>query len=287
MAAKSASNLPYCAQVVKDHDPDRFLLSLLSPESGREALWALFAFNYEIAKTREVVSDTQLGLIRLQWWRDAITAIYERGSVPEHDIVQALAKAIDAHDLPQESFETLIYAREFDLEDTLPAHLEGTLNYADFTSAPLMRLALIACGDEPDLEPVQPVAVNYALVGLLRAVLFHASQRRCYLPQDLLEQAGIQAHDLYENRNLARLPDVIGAVASEFVGGIESDSRFLSLSQKLAEMYWLQLRRAGFDVFSSRLRVPPPFKALKLALLALFGRFEPKTIDTNADNMVL
>src|SRR5688572_600358 len=136
------SSLSYCGQHVRGNDPDRFLLSMFAPPERREALWALFAFNHEIAKTREVVSETQLGLIRLQWWRDAITKIYEGGDVPEHEILKVLAPAILEHNLSRDHFNTLVYAREFDLENVCPANMDGLLSYADFTSTPLMNLAL-------------------------------------------------------------------------------------------------------------------------------------------------
>ena len=49
--------------LVQRHDPDRYLLSLFAPARHRAALWALYAFNHEIAKTREVVTETTMGLI--------------------------------------------------------------------------------------------------------------------------------------------------------------------------------------------------------------------------------
>jgi NADH dehydrogenase [ubiquinone] 1 alpha subcomplex assembly factor 6 len=91
----------------------------------REALWALFAFNYEIAKTREVVSETALGLARLQWWREAIGNIYGGGEFPQHEILKALAPAIKTHGLTSEYFDTLVYAREFDLENICPRRWTG------------------------------------------------------------------------------------------------------------------------------------------------------------------
>ena len=52
--------ISYCGETVRKHDPDRFLLSMFAPPESREALWALYAFNHEIAKTREVVTETQV-----------------------------------------------------------------------------------------------------------------------------------------------------------------------------------------------------------------------------------
>jgi phytoene synthase len=257
------------AAAVKRHDPDRFLMTLMMPQSAREDLCNLFAFNYEIAKTRETVSETQLGLIRLQWWREAVQAIYERGNVPEHEVLKGLAQTIQKHDLPQSHFETLIYAREFDLEDMVPSNLEGTLNYADYTSTPLMKLAVQITGGDPDIEPVQPIATNYALAGLLRAVLFHAAQRRCYLPLDLLNAAGISISNFYENRDLEALPSVISSVAGQCVPGIRTDQRFLKLSQALAMMYVRHLAACGFDVFHPKALISPHFKEIRLFLAAL------------------
>ena len=81
-------SLTYCGNLVRQQDPDRFLLSLFVPAKVRPALWALYAFNYEIAKTREVVSETATGLIRLTWWREAIDEIYQGRPVRQHQVVQ-------------------------------------------------------------------------------------------------------------------------------------------------------------------------------------------------------
>src|SRR5947208_3175404 len=77
-----------CMDTVRRYDRDRFLLGLTVPAKRRAALWALFAFNHEIAKTREVVSEPTLGLIRLQWWRDALDQLYQ-GNILQHEVLTA------------------------------------------------------------------------------------------------------------------------------------------------------------------------------------------------------
>lgn len=258
------SELSYCGDVVKRHDPDRFLLSMFEEAERREDLWALFAFNHEIAKTREVVTETQLGLIRLQWWRERIAALYEKGEVPEHEGLKALAGAIERHDLPRDLFDTLIYAREFDLEDVLPGNVEGLVNYADFTSSPLLKLALMVLGDDAESEPVQPVAVSFALAGVLRSVSFHARARRCYLPEDLLKQVGQRMDHLYEGKAAKGLPDVVREVAEQRVEGIRGYSGLVKRTDRLSRIYFKQLKSLGYNVFDYRLSQPPPFKALRV-----------------------
>ncbi len=266
-------DISYCGQLVKEHDPDRFLISMLMRPESREALWALFAFNHEIAKTREVVSETQLGHIRLQWWRDAIAGIYDGGEVLEHEVIKPLAEAIRAHDLPREYFDSLLHAREFDLEDMAPAHLEGLLIYADHTQTPLMKLAVQMTGDDPELEPVQPVAINYALAGILRAVPFHKAQGRSYLPVDLMAANGLTLQKLpasdLSSSTYSELCEIIEKVMVERVVGLRPKSRFLRASDHLAQMYFNQIKKHKFNLFAPKMAVPPAFKELRLLVASL------------------
>jgi NADH dehydrogenase [ubiquinone] 1 alpha subcomplex assembly factor 6 len=260
------SKLSYCGEMVRAQDPDRFMIAMLCPPARRAALWALLAFNMEIARTRSVVSETQLGLIRLQWWREAIAEIYEGRAPRRHEVIEPLAVAIREHDLPRELFETLVYAREFDLEDTLPGTLEGLLNYADFTTAPLFALALRILGENPDPEPVRPVAVNYALAGIMRSVPYFARARRCLLPEDLMKAHGQSVNALYDGKPAEGLKAVIRAVAECRVAGIRTQSRFLRAADALSGIYLRQVRGVHFDVFSPRMAQEPPLKALRLLL---------------------
>src|SRR5437588_12374331 len=65
-----ADRLSPVAALVRRHDPDRFQTVLFAPAARREALFALYAFNYEIARVREGVTQPMLGQVRLRWWRD-------------------------------------------------------------------------------------------------------------------------------------------------------------------------------------------------------------------------
>ncbi|MDE1903717.1 MAG: squalene/phytoene synthase family protein, partial [Alphaproteobacteria bacterium] len=57
------------AAFVRQHDRDRFATAMFAPEPRRENLFALYAFNYELAKVRESVREPMMGRVRLQWWR--------------------------------------------------------------------------------------------------------------------------------------------------------------------------------------------------------------------------
>ena len=268
--------LSYSGELIRAHDRDRYLSSLFAPRDRRAGLWALYAFNYEIARTREVVSDTTLGLIRLQWWRDAFAAIYGGRPPPQHEILQDLAPAISAHALPREAFDALLYAREFDLEDMPPANLQGMDAYAGFTNAPLLRLTQMIAGErDGDEDTDNRAARAFGLAGLLRAVPFHASQRRCYLPADLLRLHGLTPDDLYEGRAGDALVPVIRAVqihAMSLLAGSEPRGRMAALTAALARMHLQAVAASGFNVFSARLTLPPPFREVRMLIAALRSR---------------
>ena len=264
-----SENHLYLQNQIRQHDSDRYLLSLFVPARYRPALYAVFAFNHEIAKTREVVSETQLGLIRLQWWRERIGEIYDGKPAPEHEVLQGLEAAIGEHGLSQEYFDALVFAREFDLEDVCPSHVDGVIHYADYTGTPLLRLVMQIMGDDPDQDNLYNIAVNYGLIGLIRAVPFFGNQRRCYLPEDLMNKCGVRPARLYEGKELEGLPDIIETLAKHMVLNIKTDNKFLRATQSLAMIYLKQLRSSGYDPFSPRMAVPPAFKEIRILISQL------------------
>jgi phytoene synthase len=182
-AANPDLALEYCAQQVRRYDPDRYFASLMAPGASRNSIIALYAFNLEIAKIREVVSESMLGRIRLQWWRDTIEGIYN-GKTRQHSVVVALEAAIESGKLTRRSFETLLEGREFDMEDRPPDDLEELITYAEATSGTLACLTLETIGDVDDAarQAVRHAGIAWALIGVIRAVPFHAMQRRSYIP---------------------------------------------------------------------------------------------------------
>ena len=83
----------YCAELVRTADRDRFLASLFAPAEYRGALHALYAFNVEVARVREVAHAPLPGEIRLQWWREVIGG--ERGEEAKaNPVAAALLAAI-------------------------------------------------------------------------------------------------------------------------------------------------------------------------------------------------
>lgn len=187
-------------EFIRRVDFDRYLASLFTLRTQRTALNVLYAFNHEVAKTAETVSQPIAGQIRLQWWRDRIAELY-RGVTVEHPVVQALGAVIDAHRLPRELFDELIDARENDLAEAPFSTFETFDAYADATSGHVMRLAARILGASDSLDAdARDLGIAYALTGLCRALPYHATHRRLMLPVDCLITSGASIENVFTGK---------------------------------------------------------------------------------------
>lgn len=205
--------LSHCAREVRREDRDRYLSALFAPDGEREALFALYAFNVEIARAREVVAEPVLGEIRLQWWRDALGGLYG-GQCLAHPVVEALGRAIAAHGLKRAGFERMIDARTADLSPEPPADMAALEAYAGASSGALMELALecLAAATPNARRAAQAAGIAYALTGLLRAVPFHARRKCLILPFDRSRAAGLDPQSVFDLRPSAPLAQVVREV---------------------------------------------------------------------------
>jgi NADH dehydrogenase [ubiquinone] 1 alpha subcomplex assembly factor 6 len=274
----------YCAAELRRHDSDRYLTALFAPPSRRADLFALYAFNLEISRAREMVREPMVGRMRLQWWRDSIEGIYA-GSVRRHAIVEPLAHAIARHDLSRATLDRLIDARESDMIDEPPADLPALVAYAEATASSLIELALaiVGKGDAIRAGPAaRSIGIAWSLIGLLRAVPFHARGHRLYLPRALLDQAGVAPHQLFDLQPppaLARVVEAIVGEAARQLGEGRAAARGLPrhvlpalLPAVLADLYLQRLRAASYNPFDPRVQEAPPGRIWRLAYAMLRAR---------------
>ncbi|NBC34760.1 MAG: squalene/phytoene synthase family protein [Alphaproteobacteria bacterium] len=280
----SAEDLSYCGEQVRRFDRERFLTLLYAPAERREALFAVHAFNIEIAKTREVVSEALLGQMRLQWWRDSIAELYE-GQPKAHEVLKPLGEAVQTHGLSRAHFETLLSAREADLEEGAPPDLPALERYAAGTAAPLIRLSLEVLGvrDGPAHEAAEKVGTAWALTGLIRAVPFHARQRRVFLPTAVVEEVAADMGELFELRPHAGLAKAVERLAAAARGHLQAGRALGTrvpaaatpalLLAVLAHGHLKTLRRARHDVFDPAVQRLGVRQQLSLMAKGLLGRY--------------
>lgn len=254
-------------QDLRTRDPDRYLSVLYAPADKRQALFALYAFNAEIASVRDRVSEPLPGEIRLQWWRDVLAA-----GTPDaaggHPLATALVETVRTHNLPLRAFENMLDARIFDLyDDPMPSRsdLEG---YCGETASALIQLAAMI------LDPANAASIStaaghagcaQAIVGLIRSIPLHRARGQCYVPRDMLEAAGTTPEAFIELKDkpaAQRALDMMIALGREHWNAYTRNplipGAILQAFQpaKLTPLYLREAARAGGAALTSPLHVP-------------------------------
>ena len=185
------------ADTLRREDPARYLASLFAPAPVRANLWALYAFNAEIARIPASVSEAVIGEMRLAWAREALADLYARPPrVRRHPVYEALAILRDQPGAPDEALLAgLVEARNADLgEGAFPDAAERDA-YIDRTAGTLMRAGARLCA--PDWQPGEEAeraltaAVRlWGYTGLLRDFARLCAAGRPPVTQDELEASG-------------------------------------------------------------------------------------------------
>jgi phytoene synthase len=179
----------YCADLVRGRDFARYASTLFVLPDQRRPLLALYAFNAEISRVREQVTQPLPGEVRMRWWIDMLAGA-GHGGVEGNPVAAELLLAIHHYHMPVEPLTCLIEEHQFDLyNDPMPsmAALEGYIN--DTAVALFMLAARIAA---PPSEEIAHLARHAGLAqGLVQVIAdlpFDASRRQLFVPQQLLQQ---------------------------------------------------------------------------------------------------
>jgi phytoene synthase len=273
---------PSLAAALRRHDRDRYQTALFAPAERRAALFALYAFNYEVARIRDYVREPILGQIRLQWWRDALDEIYAGKPPRRHEVATPLAAAIKTHHLSKAHFSAFLDARARDMEDTPPDSLAVLEDYAAGTAGNLNLLALevLGVGEARAAEAARAAGIAYALTGLLVAAPFHARRRRLFLPDELTRRHNVDLErSLFALKSSPALADVVRVIAIEARrhldaarqqrGGVPRAAKPVLLQGILAEQRLKRLDAAGHNLFDPRLAREDTLQSLRLASASL------------------
>ncbi|MCK5778299.1 MAG: squalene/phytoene synthase family protein [Rhodospirillales bacterium] len=275
--------LSYCARQVRDFDNDRFLATLFAGDTVREDLFALYAFNLELAKIRETVSEPMIGRMRLQFWRDAVPGLVS-GGPPSHAVAEPLSAAVRRAGISADQLHALIDARETDMDDVPPRDLSALEAYAEKTSSSVMALALRVLEEDPDrhADLLRAAGVGTALVGLVRAIPYQASTGRITLPADLCAKAGLdpsQPHQWPTNPDVSPITGPLLDAAEGHVRAAEEAGKgigrgalpaFLPLS--LASLYLKDLKKHDGDPARHAARPPGVKRQLTVFWRSMLGR---------------
>ncbi|EDV29016.1 uncharacterized protein TRIADDRAFT_52473 [Trichoplax adhaerens] len=242
------SNVSYCMNLVRKHDFENYLTTLLLPKDSRNSVFAIRAFNLETIKIKDIISQPGTGEMRIKFWASAIESIY-KNEPPQHPIAMELMKAKDKNHLSKMWFNRLVKERKRRLDDSPYRNLEELEAYCENTVSSILYLILESLGircSHSD-HAASHIGKAYGIVILLRAVPFHAKKGKVYLPSDIL----IKARSIKKD------------VSRKAVAGF--------LCSVICQKYLRDLQFVDFDVFHPNLQERAPLLPVQLLIQRLRG----------------
>jgi phytoene synthase len=253
----------FCADLVRTHDFARYAAALFLAADQRRALLSIYAFNVEISRVRDQVSQPLPGEMRLQWWTDMLAGA-GHGGVEGNPVAAELLQTINNIRLPIEPLSRLIEEHQFDLyNDPMPsmAALEGYIN--DTSSALLSLGARIVA---PPSEEVDHLARHAGLAQGMAAVIaalpLDAARRQLFVPLQLLESHGSSVEEVFSGKQTPRVRAAIDQLVAEanshlntamtLLARVPTEVRPLFLPLALVRRDLKRMSRADHDPFVPR-----------------------------------
>jgi phytoene synthase len=212
----SKASAAHCAELVRTHDFARYASTLFVPSTQRRALLAIYAFNVEISRVREQVSQPLPGEMRLQWWTDMLAGA-GHGGVEGNPVAAELMLAIRSFRLPVERLSRLVDEHQFDLyNDPMPtmAALEGYINE---TSSALLSLAAGIAGRQSDAieHLARHAGLAQGIAQVITALPLDASRRQLFVPLQVLESHGSGMEEVFSGKETSKLRAVLDQLIDE------------------------------------------------------------------------
>ena len=255
----------HCENLVREADKDRFLASLFAPAEGRRDLFALYAFNAEVAGVQDKVREPLAGEIRLQYWHDLVAGTGEPGANP---VAAALLEIVKRHALPRQPLLELLEARRFDLYEETFSTRADLENYASNTSSAVIELAMRILDQPSGATPrlARSAGIGYAIAGLARSFAFHASRGKIFVPDEILTAHGAARADILAGRSTIELRDALADFREQARRHLDQIGDQLAevpdrlvpalLPVALVDPYLARMERADYEPFRTVVEVP-------------------------------
>ncbi len=170
-----------CAALVARADPDRWAAVLAAPLPTRAKLIVLYAYNIEISRAPWASNQSLICEMRLQWWRDVLTA----PTRPAHEVAGPLHDLIGQGGLEVAHLDAMAGARVWDVYSE-PFENEAHFSaYLAQTAGGLMSASAQALGaNSAGMAVAQDYGAAAGLAAYLRAVPELAARGRVPLLDD-------------------------------------------------------------------------------------------------------
>jgi len=176
--------------LARTYQYDRYIAATLSPSAARHDLIVLAAFAGEMRRIPWSVSDPTIGMIRLQWWRDGLTASAQ--DTTGNPLADAVRTVVARNKLPVGLLLGHIDAQELELYADLVEDMDQLRLHYIKREAGLFQLAIQILGQPNALSGLDQAACAYGMAKSIAEFAFRRNGRQLLLPGDLAASYGIK-----------------------------------------------------------------------------------------------
>ncbi|GJP53452.1 hypothetical protein CLOM_g12617 [Closterium sp. NIES-68] len=256
-SAKLCLAFKYCVDQVRKHDLEHYIGALYMPAEHRPTQFALRAFNVETSLIPDRAREQRLAVIRLAWWRDALTRLFQGQPPEDHPVLVALAAVKEARGIRKHWLHRVIAARMEDVERSAfpPNTIADVEQYAESTSSALLYLSMQAAG----IHSVQAdhaashIGKAEGMALLLRGASYHAAQRRTHIPLDVAAKHGLVHEELFRGRQPPSFRECVYDVACVAQAHLQKAKALQSSLPPIAQQLLLP-SAVGADLFLQNLQ---------------------------------
>ena len=206
-------------------------------------------------------------------WRRELAAVY--GGKPTTSQGQALEPFVREFKLPREQFDALIDGVEMDLDHARYPTFDALSGYCRRVASAvgLICLEIFGYRDPTARDYADSLGMALQLTNIIRDVAVDLRRGRVYLPAEHLARFGVSVDDLAAGTVTPAIRDLLRFECQEarklYAKATQQlppvDRRSLVAAEIMGAIYFAILRRierSGYDVFSRRIRVPRPTRAV-------------------------
>ncbi|GJQ15929.1 hypothetical protein GpartN1_g7720.t1 [Galdieria partita] len=276
------SSFGYCLDLLRRYDHDQFLVNLVQPSTHRRAHAAIRAFNIELTRIRHVVSNEDLGRLRITFFREALEKAFA-ATPDKQPVLDLLSETVTQYGLSKKWFERLLSARETDLSVPNYETIEEVEQFAESTQSSLLYAYLETFGKQhlssPVYEAASHLGQSLGLTILLRGTRHHIESRLCYFPKEWIQkyQVDLPLHyrGLWKESNSINMLKKLSQQASshltmarQYVDDIPPLLFPAFLSSTIVDVYLAKIQRYNYQMLDPRIE----FSA-KLGLKLLWNKW--------------
>ena len=255
------------------------------PSPKRHAMYTIYAFFRHIDDIVDGNAQPEEKLELINAWRQELDNIYDK-KVPTTEIGRKIYKNCMRFKLPKEEFIKMMDSISMDLPEPLQAPSLQKFNQYCRGVAGVpgsLTLRIFGCEDEALIEKLSTTLGRaLQITNILRDVKEDAQAQRIYIPEELLEKAGITSREpesVLVDKNLAIAREELARIAeADYKEAFEQikllnkkAARPVRMIAYIYKRYFDIMKNRGWEIISPKPRISRPTK-WGLMIKALLGK---------------